>query len=132
MVGRCSCGCEGCCDFPVTVLIQEDTILWTNSNGLSLKFDKKSYINTINIARTDFSWEDINRKVERLTTNILKNFETKNGYKFDWASARIKTKNITLSYSKNGDQKLFDIIWDGQTETNIETKAKNFLNNELK
>lgn len=132
MVGRCSCGCEGCCDFPVTVQVQDNIIQWTNNNGLKLKFDKEKYLNAINSARIDFTWEDINRKVERLTTNILKNSETKSGYRFDWASARIKPQNITLSYSKNGDQKLFDISWDGQTETNIETKAKQFLNNELK
>ena len=132
MVGRCSCGCEGCCDFPVSVQVQDNIIQWTNNNGLELNFDKEKYLNAINSARIDFSWEDINRKVERLTTNILKNSETKDGYRFDWASARIKPQNISLSYSKNRDQKLFYISWDGQNETNIEVKAKQFLNNELK
>ncbi len=132
MVGRCSCGCEGCRDFLVSVQVQDNIIQWTNNKGLKLKFDNEKYLYAINSARIDFTWEDINRKVERLTTNILKNSETKGGYRFDWASARIKLQNITLSYSKNGKQKLFEISWDGQTETNIETKAKQFLNNELK
>src|SRR6476659_3666038 len=30
MIGRCTCGCEGCSDYPVTVSINDSTISWTN------------------------------------------------------------------------------------------------------
>lgn len=132
MIGRCTCGCEGCSDYPITVIASEDTISWTNNNGLNLVFDKQDYNRSIETAKNDYSWEDIKRKVERLTTNILKHSRTKDNYNFNWASARIKDNQITLSYSKNGDQKLFDIVWDGQTETNVEHNAKQFFKDNLK
>jgi hypothetical protein len=132
MVGRCTCGVEGCCDYPVTVVVNKDTILWTNNNGLNLSFDKQEYVRSINAAKNDYSWEDIKRKVERLTMNVLKNSRTKDNYIFNWASARINDRQITLSYSKNGDQKLFDIAWDGHSEANIEENAKQFFIDNLK
>ncbi|NRT15830.1 hypothetical protein HNP99_002190 [Flavobacterium sp. 28A] len=132
MIGRCTCGCEGCADYPITVKVDENLIIWTSENELKLTFEKEDYLNVINLGRVDFSWEDLNRKVERLTKNILKNSITEKGYKFDWASARIKLNTITLSYSKNGQQKLFEITWDGKSEDEIETKVKLFLNNEIK
>ncbi|MDB5276159.1 MAG: hypothetical protein JWR61_1114 [Ferruginibacter sp.] len=132
MIGRCTCGVEGCCDYPVTVAVNQNTILWTNHNGLNLAFDKQDYDHSIGAAKNDYSWEDIKRKVERLTTNVLKKSQTKDNYNFNWASARIKDKQITLSYSKNGDQKMFDIAWDGQSDTNVEDNAKQFFKDNLK
>jgi hypothetical protein len=132
MIGRCTCGVEGCCDFPVTVVVNQDNVLWTNNNGLNLVFERYVYDRSIDTAKNDYSWEDIKRKVERLATNILQQSETKDNYHFNWASARIKDKQITLSYSKNGDQKLFDIAWDGQTENNVEANAKQFFQDNLK
>lgn len=132
MIGRCTCGCEGCSDFPITVIANEDTVSWTNNNGLNLLFDKHDYDSSIDTARNDFSWEDIKRKVERLTTNVLKKSQTKDNYNFNWASARIKENQITLSFSKNGDQKLFDIVWDGQTDTNVIQNAEQFLKENLR
>lgn len=131
MVGRCTCGVEGCCDYSVTVVVNQNTITWTNNNGLNLTFDKQDYDRSIDAAKTDHSWEDIKRKVERLTTNILECSQTKDNYHFNWASARINDKQITLSYSKNGDQKLFDIVWDGQSESSVEHNAKQFLRDKL-
>jgi len=131
MVGRCTCGVEGCCDYPVTVSVNEKTISWTDNIGVNLLFDKTEYNNSITIAKNDHSWEDIKRKVERLATDILKHSKTKDNYNFDWVSTRIKDKYITLSYSKNDDQKLFDINWNGQSETDVEYKAKQFLKDML-
>jgi hypothetical protein len=128
MIGRCTCGVEGCCDYSVTIIANQNKILWTDNNGLNLIFEKSEYDSIITKAKNDYSWEDIKRKVERLTTNILKNSQTKDNYHFDWASARINDSQITLSYNKNGEQKLFEIIWDGQTEDNVEKNANFFLN----
>jgi hypothetical protein len=127
MIGRCSCGVEGCSDYSVNVTIAEN-ISWTDNNGLNLLFDKEEYINSIKRARDNNSWEDIKRRVERLTTEVLKNSQTKNNYQFKWASARMSDKNITLSYCKDGDQILFNIFWDGQTENNVTQNAQIFLN----
>lgn len=132
IIGRCTCGVEGCCDYPVTVVVNQANVLWTNSNGLNLCFNMQDYSRSIDAAKNDYSWEDIKRKVERLTTNILKHTQTKDNYIFNWSSARINDKQITLSYSKNGDQKLFYIVWDGQSENNIEENAKRFFRDNLK
>jgi len=131
IVGRCTCGVEGCCDYPITVVINQDTLLWTDNNGLHLLFEKQDYYCAINAAKNDYSWEDIKRKVERLTTSILRNSQTKDNYIFNWASTRIKENKITVSFSKNGNQKMFDMVWDGQTDENIIQNAERFLKENL-
>ncbi len=132
MIGRCTCGCEGCSDYPVTVNVDNDHIGWTDNNGLNLEFQKADYEKAITETRNDYSWEDNNRQVERFVSELLKDTETKDSYTFDWASARIKENAITLSYSKNGDQKLFELPWEKQSiETGV-TNAKHFLESELK
>ena len=127
LIGRCTCGVIGCSDYPVYVNILEDKITWTNDNGLNLEFDKSAYEKVIANAKTDFSWESKERRVERLTAEVLKNTRTSNGFKFDWVSARIKENVITVSYSKDGQQKLFEFNWDGQTDQSAVTEANNFL-----
>ena len=127
LIGRCSCGVVGCDDYPVYVKILADKITWTNDNGLNLEFDKAAYEKTISHAMTDHSWETKERRVERLTSEILKNTKTSNDYKFDWTSARIKENVITVSYSKDGQQKLFEYNWDGQTDQSAMAGANHFL-----
>jgi hypothetical protein len=127
LIGRCSCGVVGCDDYSVNVNIFGDKITWTNNNGLNLEFDKSTYEKTISSAKTDHSWESKERRVERLTFDILKNTKTTNDYKFDWTSARIKENVITISYSKDVQQKLFEFDWDGQTDLSAVTGANHFL-----
>jgi hypothetical protein len=127
LIGRCSCGVVGCDDYPVDVNIYDNKITWTNKTGLNLEFDKSDYIKAITNARADHSWESKERRVERLTTNVLKNTKTINDYKFDWTSARIKENAITVSYSKDGQQNLFEFSWDGQTDQNAVSGANLFL-----
>lgn len=127
MIGRCTCGVEGCSDYPVRVIVNDKTISWTDNSGLNLVFEKEMYDHTITAAKNDHSWEDIKRTAERLVENILKHSQTSDHYKFNWASARIKEKQITLSYSKHDNQKLFDINWDEKTTINAENNAIKFL-----
>jgi hypothetical protein len=116
LIGRCSCGVVGCDDYLVFVNSIDDKITWTNKNGLNLEFDKSAYEKTISNAKTDHEWESKETRVERLTSEILKNTKTSSEYKFDWTSARIKENVITVSYSKDGQQTLFEFNWDGQTD----------------
>ncbi|MDR2967784.1 MAG: hypothetical protein LBU74_07535 [Methanobacteriaceae archaeon] len=55
LIGRCTCGCEGCRDYPVEVSLNKNTIIWSNSSGLKLEFDKFEYENAIRIAENDHS-----------------------------------------------------------------------------
>ncbi|MFN8323692.1 MAG: hypothetical protein U0T74_13605 [Chitinophagales bacterium] len=127
LIGRCSCGVVGCDDYTVYVNPQENKISWTNNNGLNLEFDKSAYEKTISNAKIDHSWENKERRVERLTSEILKNTQTSGDYKFDWTSARIKENIITVSYSKDGQQELFEFRWDGETDQSALAGANRFL-----
>lgn len=127
LIGRCSCGVVGCNDFPVLVNILDNKVTWTNNNGLYLEFDKLTYEKIVSDAKTDHSWESKERRVERLISDILKSAKISNGYKFDWTSARIKKNSIMVSYSKDGQQKLFEFDWDGQTDQSAVTGANLFL-----
>ena len=133
LIGRCTCGCEGCDDYSVNVFLQEDTIIWSNSNGLTLEFNKSEYDNAISTAKKDYSWEDNNRRVERYVFDLLRRTKTKDEYTFDWASARIKENFITLSYSRHNeqrlvrDQKLFEIEWDGKSVESGVVSAEKFV-----
>ena len=126
-IGRCICGCEGCCDNYVTVRADEDIISWTNSGGLNIKFNKNDYKNIIYSAMHDYSWEDNKRTAERLVDEVFKEIITKDKYCFNWTSARIKENIITLSFSKRHEQKLFEFRWDGQSPENAQIAAKEFL-----
>jgi hypothetical protein len=139
MVGRCACGVEGCGDLIVNVQSDKDKMIWTSNDGLNLQFDKTEYIDLIELSKADFKWEDINRRVERLVTNIFKGSQTIDGLTFDWASCRIENHKVCLSFSKKGfpedfKQEILKIDWDGKTESDALTKADKFLrtNNKMK
>jgi len=132
LVDRCDCGVEGCCDLIVNVISDKDKIIWTNNDGLNLQFDKAEYLEVFELSKTDFKWEDINRRVERLVTNIFKGSQTIDGLTFDWASCRIENHKVCLSYSKKGfpedfKQEILKIDWDGRTENEVINKADKFL-----
>jgi hypothetical protein len=110
LVGRCVCGCEGCGDTFVDTAFGENTVVWTNESGLRLTFDRAEYQREITRASLDFSWEDENRRVERLVADVFAKSEI-DGFVFDWASARIKKGVITLSFSRDGSQKLVEFGW---------------------
>ena len=131
MIGRCTCGVEGCDDFRVTVKHSENQISWTNDRGLNLSFPRAHYLDAIERAKNDHSWEDVNRTAERLATGLLKQTKTKDGFEFDWASARIKESTITFSYSKNSEQKLLEVHWDGRVQS-VEQSVSLFAQKNLK
>lgn len=73
LVGRCSCGVIGCGDITVDITTERETVFWLTVNEHKFIFEKGGYNRTIEAARTDFSWEDLNRKVERHVSEIFKN-----------------------------------------------------------
>jgi len=120
-VGRCDCGVIGCCDTIVDVIRTDSSIAWTDPTGLKLTFDRNAYDAEIDRAMTDTEWEDVNRTVERLAGEILVGHDL-DGFHFQWASARIKTETLTMSYVMRDQQKLIEIPWDGNSiATALET-----------
>lgn len=126
LIGRCTCGCEGCGDNWVTVDIDHDSVCWSD---LSLKFEKTAYFENVKLVMNDHSWEDKNRCAERLVSEIFQGRKTKSDYSFTWASARVKENVITLSFNKADEQKLFEFNWDGQLPENAQLAAKEFIKN---
>ena len=127
IVGRCNCGCEGCSDFFVEIVIEDVDVIWNLPQGSILRFDRNSYETEFYRASTDFSWEDNNRRAERFVSTVISDSKTDIGYKFDWASARIKKKTIVLSFSDRGNQVLFEFKWDGKNPNKARDGALKFV-----
>ncbi len=126
LVGRCDCGCVGCCDVKVDVLRTECEVVWSNPSGLRLAFDRASFDLTVATAREDTSWEDVRRTAERLVTKELFGTSTADCYTFGWASARIADGTITLSFNRAGDQRLYKFSWDGLSPESALENARGF------
>ncbi|HLM03062.1 MAG TPA: hypothetical protein VK400_18570 [Pyrinomonadaceae bacterium] len=112
LIGRCRCGCPGCDDYFVNVERTEFKVGWVSPDRKPVEFIKEKYDSVISAARADTSWEDTNRTAERMISQVFIDASTRDGYKFEWASARVTPKTMTLSFSRNGVQKLFKFRWD--------------------
>jgi len=114
LVGRCDCGCVGCCDVIVDVARKGSGVVWTTRDGLFLFFAARDYDSLIERTLTDFSWEDEKRTAERLVGDLFQGCILDDGSAFNWASARIGNGIITLSFTYKGQQKTFEFGWDGK------------------
>jgi hypothetical protein len=135
LVGRCNCGTEGCGDLIVDVNSDAHRVIWTTSDGVNFKFDKTEYLHVIESLKTDDSWEDTNRKAERLVSDIFYGSQTVDELPFEWASCRIEKNKICLSFNKdNSKQEILKFDWDGKTVNDAMNKAIDFLrsNKQLK
>ena len=130
LIGRCDCGCVGCCDVNVTMSRQENSVDWTLRSGGILQFSPCDYDRLIETSLTDFSWEDERRTAERLVSELFRGSKLEDGSIYDWASARIGRGIITLSFSNKGaigaEQKTFEFGWDGKNPESALPAAKRF------
>jgi hypothetical protein len=126
IVGRCSCGTVGCDDIEFQVERKSPAVFWRVREGVSYMFRESDYDRLIDSASSDHSWEDANRTAERLVAGALAGTTIDDGFRFDWASARIGHGKITLSYSRSGEQRTFDFGWDGVTPDSAIPGAKRF------
>jgi hypothetical protein len=124
LVGRCNCGCEGCDDFIVDVIIDENEVKWKSPKGYLLRFDRTEYDSEIVTKRNDHCWEDNNRTAERLVDAVFDSIVLSDGCKYDWSSARIGKGKITLSFSLNSQQKLIEFGWDPEDPVTAEKRAR--------
>jgi hypothetical protein len=124
LIGRCNCGCEGCDDFFIDVIVDENEVKWKSPKGYVLSFDRIEYESEILTKRDDHSWEDNNRTAERLVDFVFDSFVRPDGYIFDWSSARIGKGKITLSFSSDSQQKLIEFGWNPEDPISAEKRAK--------
>jgi hypothetical protein len=124
-VGRCTCGCLGCGDYWVITSFTDTQVRWKIFPETELIFEKQNYLETVKIYSEDFSWEDLNRRVERLVSKIFAHQTIQNKYLFDWASARIEPNTVKLSFSNSKEgQKLFQFYWNGKSENDALKNAQ--------
>lgn len=89
-------------------------------------FRRAEYDRVVALAREDFSWDDTKRTAERLVSVVFTGRSLDDGYTFDWASARVREGMMTLSFSKSGTQKLFELPWDGESPEDALGGARRF------
>lgn len=127
MVARCNCGYMGCSDWTTEILIGSELTSWSGFFG-DFCFSNSDYIKAVDIASTDFSWEDRFRRAERLVEGVLHDMELVSGEKFDWVNARSTTKQIELCFwDGEHSNKLFHIGWDGLDAATALASAEKFL-----
>jgi hypothetical protein len=126
-VGRCHCGCAGCDDVVVDIVIDPNEVQWKSPQGYMFRFDRLEYESEIRAVRNDHSWEDNNRTAERLVDSVFYSVVLPDGWKYDWASARWNRGKITLSFMKGSQQKLMEFDWDPENPTTAENQARIFI-----
>jgi len=129
LIGRCSCGCVGCCDIRVEVLRTGTQVIWRSEypSMKEISFEQISFDEAIKTASQDTSWETIERKIERQIGLLdFRTFEDR-GLIFDWASARFDKETIRLSFHIGSRQEMYSIRWDHVNEADALHAAKEFI-----
>lgn len=126
IVGRCSCGAEGCGDLIVEVIRSENLVSWSSPETTKVTFDASQYDAEVARFVNDKSWETTGRAVEREVEQIFSGIITIDSFRFDWASTRIQKGLVHLSFSKGLEQKLLEFGWDGASLANAIARAQQF------
>ena len=130
IIARCECGIIGCFDTTTKIEIADNMIFWSTSNSEKFKFNATEYANCIDQAKNDKTWENIERKMERIIGSEFINYTYLNEYKLDWVSVRNSENQIKISYTRDNplgytDQEIFKIDWNGVNQEEAIQKAKN-------
>lgn len=126
MIGRCICGVEGCGDIVVYVFRSQRSVKWETRLKVQFEFDIEAYNSTINQLLADTSWESTKRRVERLVGKVMSGTQTEDGLRFQWASTRIQENTVCLAYKNGDEQRVFEFVWDGETEISALKGARLF------
>jgi hypothetical protein len=137
MIARCSCGVWGCGNVSAQISQEGDTVLWDAwmedteaSTSGRLQFDKKLYLQAVERAIEDKSWESPDRTAARLLSTILDSeMLAANGLSFQWASGRIRKDAFTVSLGHPPDchQILVHTSWKRETPEEIAELAARVL-----
>jgi len=126
-IGRCACGCMGCDDVSIYVRRTLTSVEWLSHNRATLVFGAEHYDHQVRVLIRDFTWEPINRTVERHLNAMFSSKVTDDGYAYDWSSTRIKSNVITVSLTKDSHQELLEFSWDGETIESGLSLGRQFL-----
>jgi hypothetical protein len=128
-IGRCECGYVECDWVAARVVRDERSVTWQLDDGRKYEFDSTEYLGTIECAADNTEWEPVERTAERLVSCLdFRNIE-RQGYTFEWASARISPGRIILSFwTVNAPhQQLCEIEWDGKRPEDAAERVKRWV-----
>lgn len=125
-IGRCSCGAPGCDDRDVGRLELPEVVTWL-SYGRTLRFDGAQYRAEIERFVADQSWRPVERQAELAVDAIFAGTVLEGRLHFQWSSARIGRGLVHLSFFGEGEQRLLEFSWDGETVQSAVDRAHLFL-----
>ena len=111
LIGRCGCGVVGCGDQRADVVLAGDEATWLLARGRRVVFDRRQYEAALGEGASSTAWESFERTAERLVGSLDFSARSRRGYIFQWASVRIRKGQITLMFTKDARQVMFDIGW---------------------
>ncbi|MGV2018192.1 hypothetical protein [Agrobacterium sp. 22-223-1] len=126
-IGRCGCGCMGCDDLNVDVKRTSTSVEWSSHNRTTVVFEAEHYDHQVCLLIKDYTWEPLNRTVERHLDAMFSGKVTDDGYKYDWASTRIKPGVVNMSVTKDSQQRLLEFSWDGDTIESALARGRQLL-----
>lgn len=127
VLGRCCCGVLGCGDLVVEMKLIGDAVEWSRRNFETVVFDSREYDRQVIMLAQDQSWEPICRAAERHLNQMFTGKVTDDDYAFEWCSTRIKPNIVSLSVTRNGQQKLLEFLWDGASLASELSRGKSSL-----
>jgi hypothetical protein len=127
LIGRCSCEVVGCGDVIADISVADGFVTWRLGVDQSYRFEIQQYLECFAGAAQDTTWESTGRTAERVVSSL--SFEQLEilGYRFQWASTRIRPGFVTLSFSTEGAQRLFEVEWDGLQAKDAEQQVRHWL-----
>lgn len=127
LVGRCSCGVVGCGDVQVDVAVTNQLVTWQVRAAQAYQFELHQYLESVRSAAASTAWESVGRTAERLVSSVDFGRLLQQGYRFDWASTRMARERVTLSFSRQGSQRLFEIGWNGSEPEDAVQRVRHWL-----
>jgi len=127
LIGRCSCGVVGCGDVLVDITVADQCVTWLTQTERAYDFELSRYLDGFKTASEDTAWESVGRTAERLVSSIDFTKLKERGYKFEWASTRIARGRVTLSFSNQEIQRLFEIGWNDQQAEDATTQVRRWV-----
>ncbi len=137
MVVRCGCGVAGCGNATVRVSRAGDYIIWDSWDGDrgnpppgTLTFMREQYLQALERAISDTSWETPDRTAARLLSSMIDHEALAvNNLSYQWASGRIRDDALTVSLGgpPGHHQILVHTSWSGESPDQIAQKVAALL-----
>ena len=110
----------------VDVAVAGRRVTWQFGTERAYHFELHQYLECFERASLNTTWESVGRTAERLVSSIDFTKLSDQGYRFEWASTRITRARVTLSFSKDGKQRLFGVEWDDRRAEDAEQQVRSW------